>query len=183
MSKKCLKYFNELKSIDMKKFFVLTVIAFFTLSLSAQNKFQKQDAKPVKKEEVKEKKNGEKLPEITFEKMVYDYGEIVQGADGTCYFEFKNTGRAALILTNCSSSCGCTVPTWPKDRIAPGDKGKIKVTYNTQRLGAINKAVYVDSNVGTRVTLKITGNVSPAPKEAVPQNNTSPMYNADPVLR
>lgn len=160
----------------MKKFFVLAVVAFFSLSLSAQVKVQKVDAKP-SKEVVKEKKPNEKLPEITFEKMVYDYGQIVQGDDGTCYFEFKNTGKADLILTNCSSSCGCTVPNWPKDPIPPGGKGKIKVTYNTQRLGAINKSVYVDSNVGMRVTLKITGNVSAAPKEAVPQNNASPMLN------
>lgn len=160
----------------MKKIFVLVIVAFLSLSVSAQVKVQKQEAKaPI--EEEKSKKSKEKLPEITFKSLVYDYGQIVKGADGSCYFEFTNTGKADLILTNCSSSCGCTVPDWPKDPIAPGKKGKIKVTYNTQRLGAINKAVYVDSNVGTRVTLKIQGNVNAAPEEAAPQNNASPMLN------
>ena len=112
-------------------------------------------------------------PEITFEKLVHDYGEIYQGENGECEFVFKNTGKADLILTNCRSSCGCTVPSWPKDPIAPGKKAVIKVKYNTQRIGQINKTITVESNaVNDRVVLKITGNVSPKPSEAAPENNT-----------
>jgi hypothetical protein len=85
---------------------------------------------------------------------------------------FKNTGKAELILTNCRSSCGCTVPSWPKDPIPPGKKASIKVKYNTQRIGQINKTITVESNaVNDRVVLKITGNVNPQPTEAAPENN------------
>ena len=120
-------------------------------------------------ETVKDNGNG---PEIEFEKLVHDYGQIYQGENGECEFVFKNTGKAELVLTNCRSSCGCTVPSWPKDPIAPGKKAVIKVKYNTQRIGQINKTITVESNaVNDRVVLKITGNVNPKPSEAAPENN------------
>ena len=115
-----------------------------------------------------------KEPEITFETLVHDYGNITQGDNGTCEFVFKNTGKADLLLTNCRSSCGCTVPEWPKDPIAPGKKASIKVKYNTQRIGAINKSITVESNaVNNRVVLNIKGNVAPKPVEAAPDNDNS----------
>lgn len=169
----------------MKKVLILAFVAFFMTTLSAQAPQKGQEPKSVKvSASTKETKqvpeqptqnSKEKLPEITFESLVHDYGTITQGDNGSCYFEFKNTGKADLVLTNCSSSCGCTVPEWPKESIAPGKTGKIKVTYNTQRLGGINKMVYVDSNVGQRVTLKITGNVLAKPVEASPETTPSPV--------
>ena len=119
------------------------------------------------------KSKNEKTPEITFEYLVYDYGQVEQGGNGECEFVFKNTGEADLILTNCRSSCGCTVPSWPKDPIAPGSKSSIKVKYNTQRIGQINKTITVESNaVNDRVELRIKGNVNPKPTEAAPENNS-----------
>ena len=109
----------------MKKVFSLLIVMAFVFSAAAQ------DANADKPKKVKE-------PEITFESLVHDYGEIMQGDNGTCEFVFKNTGKADLILTNCRSSCGCTVPEWPKDPIAPGKKAVIKVKYNTNRIGIIN---------------------------------------------
>ena len=127
---------------------------------------QNDAAQPKKNKKVK-------TPEITFVKLVHDYGQIEQGGNGECEFEFKNTGKADLILTNCRSSCGCTVPSWPKDPIAPGKKASIKVKYNTQRIGQINKTITVESNaVNDRVVLKITGNVNAKPTEAAPENNS-----------
>ena len=83
---------------------------------------------------------------------------------------------ARLILTNCRASCGCTVPEWPKDPIAPGKKAVITVKYNTQRLGAINKTITVESNaINNRVVLNIKGNVAAKPVEAAPSNEASPM--------
>ena len=146
----------------MKKVFSLLMVLAFVMAGVAQN----DDAQPKKNKKVKN-------PEITFETLVHDYGEIYQGENGECEFVFKNTGKADLILTNCRSSCGCTVPSWPKDPIAPGKKAVIKVKYNTQRIGQINKTITVESNaVNDRVVLKITGNVSPKPSEAAPENNT-----------
>lgn len=126
-----------------------------------------QEANTEKPKKVKE-------PEITFENLTHDYGNITQGDNGTCEFVFKNTGKADLLLTNCRSSCGCTVPEWPKDPIAPGKKAVIKVKYNTQRVGAINKTITVESNaVNNRVVLSIKGNVAPKPVEAAPEGENS----------
>jgi len=98
--------------------------------------------------------------EMTFDTEVIDYGTIPQNADGLRTFKFTNTGNAPLIISNAKGSCGCTVPTWPKKPINPGETSEIKVKYATNRLGPINKSVTVTSN-GTTPTkvLRIKGNV------------------------
>lgn len=144
----------------MKKVFSLLAVMVLVVAAIAQ------DTQPAKNKKVKE-------PEITFESLVHDYGNIQQGDNGTCEFVFKNTGKADLLLTNCRASCGCTVPTWPKDPIAPGKKAVITVKYNTNRIGVINKSITVESNaVNNRVILNIKGNVSAKPAEAAPENNS-----------
>jgi len=109
-------------------------------------------------------------PEITFEKTLHDYGTIVKGGDGTCEFKFTNTGKEPLILSKPISSCGCTVPTWPREPILPGKSDVIKVTYNTINIGPINKTVTVYSNATTsKVVLAIKGKVVAPPVETVPE--------------
>ncbi|MGB0886158.1 MAG: DUF1573 domain-containing protein [Chitinophagales bacterium] len=99
---------------------------------------------------------------IEFVEEVLDYGTIENGSDGTRYFEFKNTGTEPLIISNCKGSCGCTVPQCPKEPILPGETGKIKVKYATDRVGAFTKNVTVTSNAVTpSKTVKIKGNVLP----------------------
>ncbi len=100
----------------------------------------------------------------SFETDVVDYGTIEQGADGMREFKFKNTGKEPLIISNAVGSCGCTVPTWPKEPIKPGESSSIKVKYDTKRLGAINKSVTITSNASeTTKVLRIKGNII-APK-------------------
>ena len=97
---------------------------------------------------------------ITFESLVHDYGTIQQGADGSCEFVFANTGKTPLVLSNVRASCGCTVPTWPKEPILPGAKSSIKVVYNTNNVGNFQKAITVNSNAkNAEVILTIKGNV------------------------
>jgi len=98
--------------------------------------------------------------EMNFESEVIDYGTITQNSDGVRTFKFTNSGSQPLIISNAKGSCGCTVPTWPKKPINPGETGEIKVKYATNRLGPINKSVTVSSNAagGTKV-LRIKGNV------------------------
>lgn len=88
----------------------------------------------------------EKGAKIEFVKETIDYGTIKNGANGTREFEFKNTGNAPLIISNAVGSCGCTVPEWPKEPIAPGKKGVISVKYDTKRTGPFNKSVTLTSN-------------------------------------
>lgn len=112
-------------------------------------------------------------PVITFSKIVHDYGTIYKGGDGNCEFEFKNTGVEPLILTDCKSSCGCTIPNWPKEPILKGKSAVVKVKYATERLGAINKTITVTSNASNSpIVLKITGNVIEKTEGAgVPEKN------------
>ena len=105
-------------------------------------------------------------PEISFETEMHDYGTIKQDADGTCEFKFKNTGKEPLIISNAKGSCGCTIPTYPKEPIAKGQTAVIKVHYDTKRIGAFTKTVTINSNAKTDPkTLTIKGVV-----EAVEEN-------------
>ncbi len=100
--------------------------------------------------------------EIVFEQEVLDYGTIEHNADGNRVFKFKNTGKEPLIITNCVGSCGCTVPTWPKEPIKPGASSEIKVKYATDRVGAFEKTITVSSNAKTASkVIKIKGVVKP----------------------
>jgi hypothetical protein len=118
-------------------------------------------------------------PKIEFTKETHDYGTVKYGADGTCTFEFKNNGNEPLIISNAKGSCGCTVPEWPKEPIAPGAKGSIKVKYDTKRPGAINKSVTITSNAVNEPTkvIRIKGNVLPAPEGSAPVNSTGAPAN------
>lgn len=133
-------------------------------SVEAQNKADQ------KKEPAKKKQKEEQVifipkvegPAIEFEKEVHDYGQIAQGDNGDCEFVFTNVGSEPLILQNVTSSCGCTVPSWPREPIAPGAKSAIKVHYDSNRIGGINKSITVTTNgKPERVSLRITGNISP----------------------
>lgn len=126
---------------------------------------QAQDAKP----EV-----NPNAPEISFTTEVIDYGTIEHNADGNREFKFKNTGKEPLIITNCQGSCGCTVPTWPKEPIKPGATASIKVKYATDRTGGFEKTVTVSSNAKTpSKILKIKGFVKADPA-ATPTEQAAP---------
>lgn len=100
---------------------------------------------------------------IEFKSDTVDYGTTSKEDDnGTRFFEFTNTGNAPLIIKEVKSTCGCTVPSWPKEPIAPGGKGKIEVKYNMNP-GPIRKTITVQSNASNYpdgvVPLKLKGEV------------------------
>jgi len=118
---------------------------------------------------------------IEFSKVTHDYGNIKYDGEPYCTFEFKNTGDQPLIISNAKGSCGCTVPEWPKEPIAPGAKGSIRVKYDTKRPGPINKSVTINSNAvneeGGISVLRIKGEVGPAPENGTPVNNSGAPTN------
>jgi hypothetical protein len=122
--------------------------------------------------QAEKEKNG---PEITFKNTTHDYGEIYQGGDGSYQFVFTNTGNEPLILSKPRSSCGCTVPSWPKEPILPGESNEMKVTYNTAKVGSFNKTVTVYSNAKNKsaIVLRIKGKVVSKPSEMLPEKETS----------
>lgn len=113
------------------------------------------------------------LAEMTFETDVHDFGTIEYAGNGTYEFKFKNTGKEPLIISDAKGSCGCTVPTYPKNvPIKPGESQVIKVTYDTKRAGNFTKTVTIHSNAKTpEKILTIKGHVEPAAvEEAFPAN-------------
>ena len=179
----------------MKKLFVLLSALFLMGSVSfAQNvksvKSQSATSKKEVKQETVKQENAEKVkqektetvkdakdvdnqngPEITFKETNHDFGNIPFKGNGSYEFVFVNTGNEPLILTQPKSSCGCTVPEWPKQPILPGESNVIKVTYkNTDRPGNFNKYVTVFSNalVNKEVKLHIKGTIEPQPTDATP---------------
>ncbi len=108
-----------------------------------------------------------KLAAFQWDKVEYDFKDITQNVPATATFKFKNTGSVPLVISNAVGSCGCTVPTWPRDPIAPGETAEIKAVYNAANPGPFNKAVTVYANVengNSVVTIK--GSVSAAePKQ------------------
>ncbi len=99
--------------------------------------------------------------EMTFkENLSFDFGKIKQNSEGIHEFEFKNTGKDPLIITNVKSTCGCTVPTYPVEPVKKGDKGIISVKYDTKRIGMFNKTITVYSNAkNSPIKLIIKGEV------------------------
>lgn len=132
----------------MKKLLYLVLVGLFAFQFAnAQNK------------EELNKKN-KKAPEISFDKLVHNYGTIEKGADGVCEFVFTNIGKEPLMLKKVRSSCGCTVPSWTTEPVKKKNSGIIKVKYNTNRVGTISKSITVYSNAkNSPVKLKITGKV------------------------
>jgi hypothetical protein len=87
------------------------------------------------------------VPEFTFEKEVHDFGKIVQGEKVAYSFKFKNTGKGDLIITSAKGSCGCTIPEYPQEPIAPGAEGVIDVVFNSDgKEGQQNKKVTIVAN-------------------------------------
>jgi len=117
-------------------------------------------------------------PEIEFEKEVHDFGTLTQGGDASTEFKFTNTGMEPLIISNSRGSCGCTVPSWPRQPIKPGESAAIKVKYDSNRIGPINKSVTITSNASNTPTkvIRIKGNIEPkaAAAPAVPVKQASP---------
>ena len=149
----------------MKKIAVALTLLCTVLFVQAQTK---TEANP----EATQQAPDPNAPDIKWENPTIDYGTINKGAPGEREFKFVNVGKSPLILSSCRGSCGCTVPQCPTEPIMPGQKGSIKVTYDTQRVGPFTKTVTVTSNAKNATeTLKITGtindpNPAPAPTPA-----------------
>ena len=107
---------------------------------------------------------------MEFEATEWNFGEITQGESVEYAFEFTNTGSEPLIITNAKGSCGCTVPSWPREPIAPGESGELKVKYDTKRIGLINKSVTIQSNAINEPTkiIRIKGEIKAPDATASP---------------
>jgi hypothetical protein len=103
-----------------------------------------------------------------FEAEEYNFNTIKQGDVASHEFTFINSGKEPLVISNAQGSCGCTVPVWPKEPIAPGAKGTIKVSFNSAgKLGMQDKTITLTSNAKQNpMVLHIKGNVEKPAEQA-----------------
>ena len=105
--------------------------------------------------------NGKPVPVISLDKIEHDFGSVIDGEKVSFSFHFTNTGKSDLLIRHAQATCGCTVPEWPKDPIAPGKDGFITVTFDSKgRIGMVHKTVTIIANtIPNTTTVTITGEV------------------------
>ncbi|MFN8260393.1 MAG: DUF1573 domain-containing protein [Chitinophagales bacterium] len=105
---------------------------------------------------VTEQSEEERLKTVTsikFDKEVYDFGSCTEGDKVKKTIEFTNTGKLPLVINQAYGSCGCTVPTYDKEPVQPGKKGKIEVEFNSEhKAGANTKSVMIEANTNPPIT-------------------------------
>ena len=142
-----------IKQLHMLRLFTLTIILSAPFFMTAQTNSQIKDAStPVTSIEFME-------PEFHF--GVIEQGEVVQNV-----FEFTNTGTEPLVISNAKGTCGCTVPEWPREPIAPGASAKMLVQFDsTNKKSMQSKRVVITANTyPVNTYIKIKGEVVPASK-------------------
>jgi len=153
-----------------KTVFLLALILVASTTLFAQTD------KPVLTNVANEEAN---KASFKFAEETFNFGTIKQGDVINHDFEFTNTGKEPLVISSAAGSCGCTVPTWPKDPIAPGAKAVVKVTFNSAgKQGMQDKTVTLQSNAKqSPMVIHLTGTVDkPAetPKAVETDKNNNP---------
>ncbi|WP_055095581.1 DUF1573 domain-containing protein [Flavobacterium aquidurense] len=106
-----------------------------------------------------ETKNETTASTIVWKAETIDVGQIPQGTPKAIVYEFKNTGKTAVVITNVQGSCGCTATDYTKEPILPGKSAKVTATYNAANKGGFTKTVTVTTSAETApkiLTLKGT---------------------------
>ena len=147
----------------MKQFFLFALAAIFGLQAQAQTQKQKVNVSEIQAVATTKAEN---YAELTFDTLRHDFGKFSKDEPLVhCAFAFTNTGTAPLIIHQAFASCGCTIPTYTKEPIKPGEKGEIKVTYNgTGKFpGHFKKSITVRTNGAVEMTrLYIEGDMTEA---------------------
>lgn len=138
-----------------KSILIVSVLSLFAFVSCKQNAADKVNEENVTAAEDRDAKSDE-FPVMTFEEVEYDFGTIEQNTPQEHLFKFTNTGNAPLVIVDAKSSCGCTVPEYTKDPIAPGDGGEMLVKFNGSGKNQVSKTVTITANTakGTE-TIKI----------------------------
>lgn len=146
----------------MKKSLILiTAIAAFSLFSCKENAANKVEEEKVVAAEQRDE-NLATFPVMSFDENQFDFGEIVQGTRVEHLFTFTNTGDAPLVITNASSSCGCTIPEYTREPVAPGAKGELLVKFDGSGRGTVNKNITLTTNTEKGMErLRIKATVNP----------------------
>lgn len=121
---------------------VLSAFAFYSCKDNAANKVKEENIAAAADRDAA----SSKAPVITFEEIEHDFGHIAKGTRVEHLFKFKNTGDAPLTIVDAKSSCGCTVPTWTKNAIAPGAEGEMLVKFDGSGQNQVTKTITLTTN-------------------------------------
>lgn len=154
------------------KWFITSIMALFIMSgcnnsNSDSSKDGKIDAQDIQNPGSLDKDAEEgKYPVMTFDVTTYDFGEIDEGAKVEYNFKFTNTGDADLVITDANSTCGCTIPSYPREPIAPNASEYITVVFNSRgKRNNVHKEVTIIANTVPNTNfINITAFVKPAGK-------------------
>ena len=155
-----------IKYIKMKKVSIIVTVVFMAIVMVSCGK-EKESSK-IKQENLEEAAKrdediGKGISEIVFDKEVHDFGTVNEGDIVEHNFLVTNSGKSNLIITKAKASCGCTVPTWPKEPIAPGESAEVSVKFDTKgKANKQSKTITLTTNTSKGIeTVKITGMVTP----------------------
>lgn len=152
---------------------IIIRLAIFTSILalmSCGNKGSNATSKIIKDNVLQAEKRDQEInagaPEITFDKVEYDFGKVDEGFKVETSFSVTNSGKSNLVITDAKASCGCTVPTWPKEPIKPGETAEVQVKFDTSgKPNKQSKTVTLHTNtVKGQEILKVSGFVTPKKK-------------------
>jgi Protein of unknown function (DUF1573) len=144
----------------MKTYYLSFILILFTILQACNSDDNQNKGEDISTDEIKnpntlqENKDDEAYPVMTFETTYHNFGKIEQGEVVKYDFKFKNTGDAMLIITSVNSTCGCTVPSFPRDPVMPGDSGVISVEFNSRGKSNIQKKpITIMANTNPRKTV------------------------------
>ncbi len=127
----------------MRKVILIVMVAALTTACNnASKKKNKMDTAVIETND-----NSTTEPKMTFSSTSWDFGTITEGERVEHTFKFVNDGNSDLVISSATASCGCTIPEWPKEPIAPGEKGEIKVEFNsTGKSDMVTKDITILAN-------------------------------------
>jgi hypothetical protein len=147
-----------------------TIILFAIISLAVlsckDNAASKIKTTNIESAKARDAKMNMGMPVIAFDKKAYEFGTINEGDKIDGSFTIYNKGKADLVITGARASCGCTIPSWPKEAIKPGDSAKLSFVFNSRgKRGKQNKSITLKTNTeNVTEVIRLTGNVTPKKK-------------------
>jgi len=150
----------------MKKLIGLSMLLLFSFTSCKENVANKINKEKLEVAKERDYNMTDGASAIVFSKKEHDFGIINEGDVVETTFSFKNTGKSALIITNASATCGCTVPEWPKEPIAVGGESEITVKFNSSgKPNNQSKTVTLTTNTAKgKETVVIKAQVTPKSK-------------------
>ena len=153
----------------MKKIVIASVLALstvFFVSCNEGNAASKVKTENLDKAKERDAKSSYEPAVISFDKTEFNFGTVNEGDIVDVEFDVTNTGNTDLVITKAQPSCGCTVPSWPKEPIKPGETSKVVAKFNTAgKPGRAVKAITLITNTAKgREVLTIKGTVTPKAK-------------------